>query len=716
MPTLAEVRAQYPQYSDMSDVELAGALHSRFYADMPADQFAEKIGLKPDKYQQAALDDKAAGKPMGETRGAALDVLKSFLPAPARVAAGAVGMVDDAMGGQLSDLARLGQQGASFNAMDEIKAGIETPLEMYRRGTLNPLEAFNYAKARENLAIDDARRNTGYAGTAAELVGGAAGGLGLVNSGVTAGRLLSSAAPGLLGRTAVGVADAAAMGGVAGLNEGDSLSDRLSNAGRGAAIGGLVGGALPVAGAAASGAFSPFISNIMARIDPARYARSQVARGISESGRSVDEIAADLASAANDGQGVFTLADAMGNPGQRLLSTTARAPGPGRTAVVDFLENRQAGQGRRVSNALSEGFETPQTAAQTEARMTGARDAVADAEYGAVRSDAKPVDVTNVIANIDRTVSPGTAFHTDIANDSVEAALLSVRNKLTDGTSNLIDFRAVQRVRGDLSDAAQKADRAGEGNKARLLRGALRELDRSMEDASEGYLAANRNFAQASRNIEAVQTGREAATRGRVEDTIPRYQGLTPEGQAAFRAGYADPLIANTQGAAFGANKARPLLNDAFAAEAEAMAPGNAQMQRRLSREQRMFETRNQALGNSKTAENLADADAMGIDPSVVGHIFQGNYGQAVRSLISAGSNAVTGNTPQVREAVANILLQRGGTMTAAELERMVGETVRKIQFVQDLARNSMAAGSGALAVSDQKKINKRAKKIFGVN
>jgi hypothetical protein len=321
MPTLAEVRAQYPQYSDMSDVELAGALHSRFYADMPADQFAEKIGLKPDKFQQAALDDKAAGKPVGETRGAALDVLKSFLPAPARVAAGAVGMVDDATGGQLSDLARLGQQGASFNAMDEIRAGIETPLEMYRRGTLNPLEAFNYAKARENLAIDDARRNTGYAGTAAELVGGAAGGLGLVNSGVTAGRLLSSAAPGLLGRTAVGAADAAAMGGVAGLNEGDSLSDRLSNAGRGAAIGGLVGGALPVAGAAASGVFSPFISNIMARIDPARYARSQVARGISESGRSVDDIAGDLASAADDGQGVFTLADAMGNPGQRLLST-----------------------------------------------------------------------------------------------------------------------------------------------------------------------------------------------------------------------------------------------------------------------------------------------------------------------------------------------------------------------------------------------------------
>ena len=47
------------------------------------------------------------------------------------------------------------------------------------------------------------------------------------------------------------------------------------------------------------------------------------------------------------------------------------------------------------------------------------------------------------------------------------------------------------------------------------------------------------------------------------------------------------------------------------------MAPGNDLMQRRLGREMRMFETRNTALGRSKTADNLADADALGIDPSI---------------------------------------------------------------------------------------------------
>ena len=98
-----------------------------------------------------------------------------------------------------------------------------------------------------------------------------------------------------------------------------------------------------------------------------------------------------------------------------------------------------------------------------------------------------------------------------------------------------------------------------------LIGGAMRQLDTAMENASAGHLAANRNFAQASRDIEAVQTGRDAAMRGRTEDTIPAFQGLTREGQEAFRSGYVDPLIAQTQGAAFGVNKARPLLNDAFA-------------------------------------------------------------------------------------------------------------------------------------------------------
>ena len=622
----------------------------------------------PDQYQQAAIDEQADLKAKGIDAGAGLT--------------------------------RRLVHGATLGADSTLMAAALSPVEAIKRG-VSLGEGYNYAKAREDQIMGDARANTGWLGTGAELLGGGVAGGGLARGGLTATRFLPSS-PSLLGRTGAMAADAAGLGAVAGFNEGNGLRDRLEHAGQGALVGGLVGGALPIAGAAAKAVASPFLANIMAQINPRGYAERQVARAISESGRPTSEIANDVVNAANEGHGVFTLADALGNSGQRMLSTAARAPGEGRTAVVNFLEGRQGTQGRRVSNALAEGFDAPETALQTEARMTRGRDAAADIEYGAVRSDAKPVDLTAAINKIDETLQPGATRvaspQSGIANDSIEAALQKVRDRLTDGRSNLTDFSAVQRARADLADEVQTAFQNGKGNRGRMLKGVLREIDAALENASQGYKAANAKFAQSSRDIEAVQSGREAATRGRTEDTIPRYQALTPEGQQAFRSGYVDPLIANTQGAAFGANKARPLLNDAFASEAEAMAPGNALMQRRLGREQRMFETRNQAMGNSKTAENLADEAAMAVDPTLVGQVLSGNWSGAARSVIAAGQNALTGNTPAVRAAVAEILLQRGTNLTPARLDQMVGETIRRIQNVQRAAIAGGRVAAGALA------------------
>lgn len=44
---IQEVRQKYPQYSDLSDEQLGKALHGKFYADMPYEQFAAKTGLTP---------------------------------------------------------------------------------------------------------------------------------------------------------------------------------------------------------------------------------------------------------------------------------------------------------------------------------------------------------------------------------------------------------------------------------------------------------------------------------------------------------------------------------------------------------------------------------------------------------------------------------------------------------------------------------------------
>lgn len=46
MPTLTEIRTQYPQYKDMPDAALADALHKKLYSDMPREEFNQKIGFQ----------------------------------------------------------------------------------------------------------------------------------------------------------------------------------------------------------------------------------------------------------------------------------------------------------------------------------------------------------------------------------------------------------------------------------------------------------------------------------------------------------------------------------------------------------------------------------------------------------------------------------------------------------------------------------------------
>jgi hypothetical protein len=66
MPTLQDVRQQYPQYQDMPDSALADALHRKFYSDMPRTEFDAKIGFsKPDTATDVA---KSAG--IGVAKGA----------------------------------------------------------------------------------------------------------------------------------------------------------------------------------------------------------------------------------------------------------------------------------------------------------------------------------------------------------------------------------------------------------------------------------------------------------------------------------------------------------------------------------------------------------------------------------------------------------------------------------------------------------------------
>ena len=46
MDNLADFRRQYPQYDDMSDVELADAIHRKFYSDLPKADVFKRLEVK----------------------------------------------------------------------------------------------------------------------------------------------------------------------------------------------------------------------------------------------------------------------------------------------------------------------------------------------------------------------------------------------------------------------------------------------------------------------------------------------------------------------------------------------------------------------------------------------------------------------------------------------------------------------------------------------
>jgi hypothetical protein len=73
MATIAEIRQQYPQYSDMTDIQLADAFHSKFYSDIPKDTFYTKLGIKTTPVSNMELMF-GAGSPIARTiKGAIVD-------------------------------------------------------------------------------------------------------------------------------------------------------------------------------------------------------------------------------------------------------------------------------------------------------------------------------------------------------------------------------------------------------------------------------------------------------------------------------------------------------------------------------------------------------------------------------------------------------------------------------------------------------------------
>ena len=106
MATLAEFRAQYPQYDEVPDVKLADSLHEKFYANMPKMDFYKTIGLSP----AGEYIGKAVMIPGGENVKAAPEIslrdrIMGVIETPAALAGGLASSVVAPVAGVIGSLA-----------------------------------------------------------------------------------------------------------------------------------------------------------------------------------------------------------------------------------------------------------------------------------------------------------------------------------------------------------------------------------------------------------------------------------------------------------------------------------------------------------------------------------------------------------------------------------------------------------------------------------
>lgn len=556
-------------------------------------------------------------------------------------------------------------------------------------------EPFDKVRGQMGRMVDNAQEaHPGFA-TAGNIAGSVAGTAPLIMAAPAA--FGARAGMSLWQQMAAGGASSAALGGADVAARGGSGKDVAT----GAIASGVLGAAAAPAvmgmqhlGRMAGGAIG---------LGNAGRAKQAIADALARSGRSASDVATDMTQAAADGQGQYMLADALGHAGQRMLSGIARSPGDMRRTIVESLDARQAGQGRRIASFLDDGFGSAQgTALQREAAGRASRSATASVNYGAARQSAGAVDASKAIQAIDDVVSPGVTsmIGAGAVDDSVYGTLNKARSYLTDGKAVVSDFDRAFRAKIEMDGIIEKG-----GAAAQLLKPARDALDDALATASQPYANARDTYRAQSKAIEAVDTGRQSAKRGRYEDTIPRFQAMSPEEQAGFRTGYADPLIEDTQKAAVGVNKARPLINDATAAEFPAFAlPGKGdQLGQRLAREHTMFETRNMALGGSRTADNLADmADVGSFDPSMIGNALAGRWGPALGQALASGANALKGRNNATRDMIAKALLRTAPTRATAALADAVkhGEKIdaRKMAIIRSLLMGSVPLANASAA------------------
>lgn len=600
-------------------------------------------------------------------------------------AADAVGRVAGDVGAAVDDTVRMVADGATFGFADEIAAwlGSQTGIGG-ERGKYDE----NLAAQREADAA--ARERAGWAGTAANVIGGVATGGALARAPLIGAVAAPSTAIPLPGRMALGAVSGGAGGALYGFGSGEGADDRT----RSAVTGGLVGGA--------AGGLFPLIADQVAK-GMGRFAnRGQTAaaeQGLEAAGVPQEVVPAAtralqadgaLAPGASVGRGGALLAEAGPNAlGQADLAV--QRGGPGGVRLQGAVGERVAEGARKVSGALDNtlgkpvGVDTTRDAIRTgsQAARKSAYDAAHDIAVDTTTGAG--VAVPDLLARV-----PKSAFDTANRLMQIEghAGSRIAADVAEDGTVTLsgpLTVRQVDYITRGLNQLAEAGEGAGAlGGQTQLGRGyqnLARDLRNAVKEAVPEYRTALETAADPIRRSQAVDIGTKALSPGvRVDQLARDVRGMTgPEKQAVaqgvraeidHRMGNVTRALADSNMDAREAVKALRDLSSRNNRDKLALVVGKDQAEvlfNQLDEAATAFELQANLRANSKTfARQAAERDLRtATAPGFIGELAESgvpDMNRAVtRRLFGRTPAAVQAGEDRFMNAMAETLSKRGG-------------------------------------------------------
>jgi hypothetical protein len=669
MTTIAEVREKFPQYNDMSDADLAGALHQKFYTDMPLAEFHDKIGFTaPDPLNVNAPPDR-----------------------------GLLGGINNFVGGT----ADAATQGLTFGFADELGAGGRA----LARGATNLIQgkdadlSGNYDRALADIRGREKQfaEEHPVASTTANIVGG------LATGGPAAKAVVAAPSiPRAIGTAATTGAGYGALGGF-GAGEG-GFENRIASAGQGAALGGLFGGALPAVGAVGNQIVGKGI-NLFGLNNPRNTALDQLNRALVRDETTPGAVQSTLSGTTKP----YGIVDSAGDSATRLGRVVETIPGKGSNQAKQFLNERQADQVDRVTEDITTHL-SPGNFHQTLDDLDRTRRATAAPLYD--EAYAQPLVWNATIETLLDRPSTRSALkraHGIAAEEGRDPTGLGL-DLDADGNVKInktaANMQTLDYVKRGLDDVVEQFRDTTTGKlvldeSGKAINQTRARFVKSVDAINPKYAEARAAWGGPTQTMEAARLGRQYAS-GDAEVTLERFRRLSPGDQDAFRLGVARELagkVENTRDThnavprIFGSKGQRTRLRALFPDQGSFDA-----FEKGMNEEIRMAQTRQAVTGNSVTSRINAEQEDAGNLANVAVDYVNGGAGGATLGLFNRAMNRTRG----LNEATTEQLSQMLFTSDRAVQAQVLAELQRRQAQVEQRARAGMGLlGAGTAGTAN---------------